>query len=93
MVEFQPVRVKPLSRSNIVASEELLGEELFLYDETNGSVHTLNSGATMVWLLCDGTQDLEGISAEIESVSGLSKEDALAIVQKTVGQFRDLGLL
>ena len=93
MVELQPVRIKPLSRSNIVASEELLGEELFLYDEANGSVHTLNSGAAMVWLLCDGTKDLEGISAEITTVSGLSKEDALAMVQKTVGKFRDLGLL
>ncbi len=93
MVEFQPARIKPLSRSNIVTSEEMLGEELFLYDETNGSVHTLNSGAAMVWLLCDGSQDLEEMSAEIASVSGLSQEDALAKVQKTVGQFRDLGLL
>ena len=93
MVESQQLTMKPVSKSDVVASEELLGEELFLYDHATGSVHTLNSGAAMIWLLCDGNRDLGGISAEIASVSGMSEQEALVHVQKTVRQFQELGLL
>ena len=85
--------IKPVSKNSIVDSEELLGQELFLYDDSNGAVHALNSGAAMVWLLCDGTRELGVIGKEIGRTCGLTQQEVLAQVQETVGQFRALGLL
>lgn len=85
--------LKPSPKSGIVESEELLGNELFLYDESNGAVHTLTSGAAMIWLLCDGHRDLESISQEIGLVSNLPAEQVLPQVVETVSEFRSLGLL
>ena len=85
--------MKPASRGHIIESEELLGEELFLYNETNGAVHTLNSGAAMVWLLCDGIRDLKEIAQEIASTNRLPEGQVLPEVQAAVAQFQTLGLL
>ena len=83
----------PAPKSSIVESEELLGEELFLYDQASGEVHTLSSGAAMIWLLCDGARDLEGITEEIRSVSQTARDLILPQVEHTVAQFQTLGLL
>ena len=85
--------IKPVSKKSIVESEELLGQELFLYDVSNGAVHALNNGAAMVWLLCDGTLDLVDIAREIICTCDLTQQEVLAQVQETVGQFQALGLL
>ena len=83
----------PVPKNSIVETEELLGQELFLYDVSNGAVHTLNNGAAMVWLLCDGTMDLGAIAREIVCTCDLTQREVLAQVQETVGQFQALGLL
>ena len=93
MVKSQGISWKPIARQEVVESEELLGQELFLYDQTKGEVHTLNSGAAMVWLLCDGSRNLEDISAEIASVNGLSEDETLPQVREAVAQYEELGRL
>ncbi len=93
MAETPNMTMIPTRNSRIVDSEELLGQELFLYDETTGAVHAFSSGAAMIWLLCDGTRNLEGIAAEIASVSGVPQDQVLHQVQEIVAQFHDLGLL
>ena len=90
---MQNTTIIPDPKSSIVESEELLGEELFLYDESSGAVHTLSSGAAMIWLLCDGARDLESITEEIRSVSQTPTELILPQVQEAVAQFQTLGLL
>ena len=93
MTELQPTTMRPTPKSRTVESEELLGQELFLYKEESGIVVTLNSGAAMIWVLCDGILDLGAISAQIASASGIPEEEALDHVRKSVGRFGDLGLL
>ena len=83
---------KPLTKKGI--SEELIGQELFLYDrDNNGTVHCLNSGAAIIWLLCDGTRNLESIAGGIANIAELPKQQILVEVQETVMQFKALGLL
>jgi len=93
MVDTQSTSIIPAPKGGIVESEELLGEELFLYDEASGEVHILNSGAAMIWLLCDGDRDLEKISHHIAPASNISWEQVLPWVQQTIAQFHDFGLL
>ena len=83
---------KPRTREDIEAV--LMNRELFLYDYDNDSaMHCLNSGAAVIWLLCDGTRDVEGMASEIAAAYSLSEEQVLAEVQDTVAQFQALGLL
>ena len=85
--------MKPHPRSTIVDSEEVIDKRLFLYDDSSGDVHALNGGAAMVWLLCDGTRDLESIAREITSYFELPGQEVLVQVQEAVVQFQELGLL
>lgn len=93
MIETQYMVRKPTPKKGIVESEELLGAELFLYDESTGGIHTLNSGAAIIWLLCDGMRDLDTIAAEIGSASLIPTDSVLPQVIEIVAQFDTLGLL
>jgi hypothetical protein len=42
-----------------------IGEEFAILDPEGQVVHVLNATAAAVWLLCDGTQEPEGIAREI----------------------------
>jgi hypothetical protein len=85
--------VKPLPKSDLVDSEEVIGEELFLYDEITETVQQLNSGAAIIWFLCDGERDVEGMTREIVATFGVPEQEALDQVQEAVAQFQELGLL
>ena len=78
---------------NIVESEELIGHELFLYDDCSETVYTLNGGATMIWLLCDGNRDIQSIAGEIAMTDTLSETEVLDQVWETVEEFESLGLI
>jgi len=84
---------KPLQKSDV--AEELVDQEIFLYDPSGDSdtVHCLNSGAAVIWLLCDGTRDVESMAREIAVTYSLPEAQVLAEVQETVAQFQALGLL
>ena len=75
--------------------EILVGDELFLLDSEDGrpDVHVLNSGATLIWMLCDGTRNVKGIARELAVEFGLPKQEVLIQVEETVAQFHTLDLL
>lgn len=84
--------IKPAPKEGI--AEEMVGQELFLYDDHNGqSVHCLNSGAALIWFLCDGTRTLAHITRELATAYGLPEQQVWLEVQETVAQFQKLGLL
>lgn len=84
----------PLPRSDIVESEEMIGKQLFLYENSNGDeIHCLNGGAAIIWLLCDGNRDLHEIAREISEEFSLPQDEALAQVNDAVAQFQSLNLL
>jgi hypothetical protein len=84
---------KPLVRKDIEAV--LIEQELFLQDYSNkdSGLHCLNNGAAVIWLLCDGTRDVESIAGEIATTFRLPRQQVLTEVQETVTQFQTLGLL
>ena len=84
-------RDRPKGREDI--SEELIDQYLFLYDEGTGAVHQLNSGAAMVWLLCDGAKDVAAIVEDILQSSTAEPEQVLTDVQNALQMFDELGLL
>ncbi len=93
MDKLQALPTRPRPKNEFVDSEEVIGEKLFLYDETTEDVHTLSSGAALVWLLCDGERDVESIVREIGSYFELSDSDALAHVQRAISLFQEQGFL
>ena len=93
MVKLQDLAMKPCPRSDIVDSERDIGEEVFLYDDSSGDVHTLNGGAAVIWLLCDGARDLSSIAREIATTFKLPEQEVLPKVQHTIDEFQELGLL
>ena len=93
MRELRSLAVRPLPKNDIVESEELIGQQVFLYAGKEGEVHCLNGGAAIIWLLCDGKRDVEGIASEIASTYGLWERKVLTEVQETLTQFQSLNLL
>ena len=93
MERLQNLPMAPGPKRDLVDSEEVVGQQLFLYDESTEDVHTLSSGAALVWLLCDGERDMESIVREIASYFELPEQDALAFVQEAVSLFQEQGLL
>lgn len=91
MENLQELSVKPLSRSNVVG--EQIDQELFLYDESSGVVHSLNGGAALVWFLCDGTRNAASIAGEIADSFSLQNQEVLADVREVLVKFQELGLL
>ena len=83
----------PIPRSDIADSEQLIGQQLFLYNDHGGEVHCLNSGAAIIWLLMDGRRSTAGIVAEITSTYGLPDQQVLDQVDQLVKRLECLGLL
>lgn len=84
--------VKPKPRGGL--AEEWVGQEVFLYDPSNGAeVHCLNSGAALVWLMCDGEREVGAIAAELAQEFGLQAAQTLAEVQGAVEQLAELELV
>ena len=87
-----PLTTIPQPRTDL--EEELIGDELFVRDlDSHSTIHCLNSGATMIWYLCNGERDLQTIAAEIAATTSRSTADILPEVQAAVAQFHELGLL
>lgn len=49
-------KLKLCPKRDIEESEELGGQEFFLYDQGGDVVHCLNKGDAVIWFLCDGNQ-------------------------------------
>jgi len=90
--EVKSAVIKPKARSEVI--EEWIGQEIFLYDQNNGQeVHCLNSGAALIWLLCDGTRNVEAIALDITQAFHLPDGQVLGEVQETVARLDALGLV
>ena len=85
------VTERPNARDDI--SEEMIDQDLFLFDEGTGSVHQLNSGAAMVWFLCDGTRDVASIAGEIAQSADAGATEVMLDVRETLKKFDELGLM
>ena len=82
----------PSARTDL--AEEWIGQEVFLYDHENGDeVYVLNSGAALIWLLCDGLHDVEGIAGELAEEFELPKVKLIGEVRETLQQFETLKLV
>jgi hypothetical protein len=83
---------KPLSRDDV--EEAVVEDEVFIYDSVNeASVYRLNSGAAIIWYLCDGTRNLTEMAQEIVAGFDLDEAEVLENVKNTVDYFHQLGLL
>ena len=84
--------IKPKARTDM--AEEWLGQEVFVYDPSNGyEVLRLNSGAALIWLMCDGSRDISAIAGELAHEFELSETDLLVDVEQAVEQFEELELV
>lgn len=87
--------VRDRARSYVMARNLHLTETddgMVVLDRSNDSVHTLNTTASMVLVLADGTLDETGIAEEIRTVLGL--EDApITYVQEALQQLCKSGLV
>jgi len=82
----------PCTRNNLEA--EIIGDEIFLYDAaSDDAVYRLNDGAAMIWMLCDGSRNLEEITREITTGFQLDHEEVKAHVKSTIKSFQKLNLL
>ena len=82
----------PNARTDV--AEEWVGQEVFIYDHKNGDeVHVLNSGAALIWLLCDGSRDVENIAGELSKAFEKPEDQVLGEVQETVERFESLNLV
>ena len=92
MKESAASPVKPYAKDDVEAV--LLDQELFLYNHNDqNTMHCLNSGAAVIWFLCDGTRDSESIASEIAAAYDVPLQQALTDVRETLMQFQALGLL
>ena len=84
----------PRPREEVIKSEEMIGKQLFVYEGGGGdTVHCLNGGAAIVWLLCDGERSTAEIARKISDELELPLDQTLLEVQEAVEQFETLNLL
>ena len=94
MVKVKGASIIPQPREAVLQSEEMIGKQLFLYEGGGGdTVHCLNGGAAIIWLLCDGEKDTAEIAKQISDEFELSRDQTLLEVQEAVEQFESLNLL
>jgi PqqD family protein of HPr-rel-A system len=84
-------RVKPRARADLTV-EELDGEAV-IFDEENGSFHHLNSTATVVFRLCDGTATMPQLAEDLADAFDVPVKEVEPQVRTLVGQFRRANLL
>ena len=83
---------KPKARTDM--AEEWLGQEVFVFDPSNGDeVLRLNSGAALIWLMCDGSRDIKTIAGELAQEFELSETEMRGDVEQAVVQFEALELV
>lgn len=82
---------RPRARQDLTVVE--LDGEAVVYDETSGSLHHLNSAATLIFMSLDGSVTLESLAEEIASSTGLPSVELERQVGEVVGTFAEAGLL
>ena len=71
---------------------ELDGEAV-VYDERSGELHHLNTTATLVFDLCDGTASVKELSADLAEAFQVPPDEVERQVRALLRRFRKAGLL
>jgi PqqD family protein of HPr-rel-A system len=71
----------------------LLDNEVVIYEEASGSVHSLNPTATLVWQCLDGKSPLRDIAADFAEVFEIDPSSAERQIVGLVREFGRQGLL
>ena len=82
---------KPLVRPDLTIVE--LDGEAVIYDEDSGDLHHLNSAATLVLSLCDGTLTGRQLASDVAEAYGLAQDRVVVDVHAALRQFRKSKLL
>ena len=82
---------KPKVRDDLTLAE--LDGETVVYDDSTGHLHYLNTTATLVFHLCDGTGTIKELAADVADVYRLGEEAVEKQIRTLVGRFRRAGLL
>jgi hypothetical protein len=83
---------KPSRKDGILSRQ--LGDEWLLYDETNGSVHVINSVAEFVWRMCDGSRTIANIEDEMQKTFDVPDGVNLGKdLEKIIQNFLDIGVI
>jgi PqqD family protein of HPr-rel-A system len=79
------------ARTDLI-TRSLNGETVIL-DRVSGKVHTLNSTASCIWEVCDGTHGADEIAAYVTTRFGDVPHDVRDHVLRALNEFEQLGLL
>jgi PqqD family protein of HPr-rel-A system len=82
---------RPRARDNLHVVE--LDGEAVVYDDVTGDLHHLNSVATVVLELCDGSATTREVAEDVASVFDAAPPDAERHVRRCIRQLRSVGLL
>jgi PqqD family protein of HPr-rel-A system len=83
--------MKPRVRDDLTVV--VLDGEAVIYDDRTGDLHHLNSTATIVFQLCDGSGTVPDLSADIADVFSIGADEVQRQVEALVQGFGDAGLL
>ena len=79
------------ARTDLV-TRSLNGETVIL-DRVSGRVHTLNSTASCIWEVCDGSHGADEIATYVTATFGDVPQNVLDDVLRALREFEQLGLL
>jgi radical SAM protein with 4Fe4S-binding SPASM domain len=85
------MKERPKKREGII--NEIVEDEIVIYDPKNHNVHHLNPVAGVIWDLCDGNHDAKEIAEEIVDVLEADQSQVEGDVTKTIEEFQSKGLL
>jgi len=83
--------VQPVRRANVTL--ERVGGEAVLHDDDAGKAHVINGSAARLWELCDGSRDVDELTAAFAADYGMPPEDVRDDVVGLLDTFRSLRLL
>ena len=73
--------------------EQVVEDDVVLYDPRNDATHVLNTTAAAVWWLCDGELNSDEIVAEISRFFDTPLETVMPDVSKVLDEFKTAGLV
>jgi len=80
-----------LGRDDLIIKK--MDGETVLYEESADRVHSLNTTATLVWDLCDGKNEMEGMVKEVLARFEVDEATARSDVENILREFKEKGLL
>lgn len=83
--------IKPKSREDLTIVE--LDGEAVIYDDRNDKIHYLNTTATLVFSLFDGTATIRDLATDIAEVYLVGSDEVEKQIRSLLRGFRKAGLI